>query len=234
MKPLPEELKSSAWIYGVTAFTTVRTRWGIPLHLELHLTRLAATCAWLDLPQPTSKLPLLDPLPWGLLRLTVTPEGVFWSHQALNPKPRPLQGVRIRMTDVHVHEQLAMHKTGNYLPYLLAGREAVRAEAFEGWMLGHAGNLVDGSRTSPLLELGGQLIVPVGGLPSVTRAVFITGRSFDKRQVPVQQLSQLTRAWVCGSGIGIVPVREIIGGSWRTALSPCWPDVTDPALMWPE
>lgn len=238
MKPLPAGLDQSAWLHGATAFTTLRTCRGLPLLWRAHLARLAESCALLGLPRPEEDVPHLDPLPWGLLRLTATPDGLFWSHRPLLPGPRPVDGVRVRLTDMQVHPQFAAHKTGNYLPYLLAGREAARAGAFEGWLTDTAGHVVDGGRTSPLLEVphssgGGELVVPAGGLPGITRAAFLARRTFQIRPVPVEELPQVTRAWVCGSGVGIVPVREITGEGWRVALPVRWPEVNDPALVWP-
>lgn len=234
MKPLPPECRDAAWLHGESAFTTVRTRRGRPLLWEAHLTRLAQSCAFLGLPTPEATPPALDPLSWGLLRLTATRQGLFWAHRPLLPGPRPESGVRVHLTDVQVHPQLARHKTGNYLPYLLAGREAARAGAFEGWLVGAAGNVVDGGRTSPLLEIAGQLVVPAGGLPGLTRAAFVTGQPAQERPVAREELPHVTRAWVCGSGVGVVPVREIGGEGWRLELPPNWPQTDHPALVWPE
>lgn len=233
MKPLPPEVNAPAWLLGETAFTTARTHRGVPLLWGAHLARLAETCAVLGLPRPEGDVPTLDPLPWGLLRLTATPDGLFWLHRPLARGLRPADGVRVRVTAVQVHPQLAAHKTGNYLSYLLAGREAAGAGAFEGWLMDAAGNVVDGGRTSPLLEIGGQLVLPAGGLPGITRAAFLARRPFQLRPVPVAELSHVTRAWICGSGVGIVPVREIVGEGWRAALPVRWPEVDDPALVWP-
>lgn len=236
LTPLPPGLDAGAWLHGESAFTTVRTRRGRPLLWEMHLARLAQTCAVLDLPAPPGDIPppALDPLPWGLLRVTATRQGLFWAHRPLLPGPRPAGGVRVHLTDVQVHPQLARHKTGNYLPYLLAGREAVRAGAFEGWLVGAAGNVVDGSRTSPLLEIAGRFVVPAGGLPGLTRAAFVVGRPVQERPVTREELPHVARAWVCGSGVGVVPVREIGGEGWRVGLPAPWPGTTDPALVWPD
>ena len=73
----------------------------------------------------------------------------------------------------------------------------------------------------------------MNGLPGVTRAAFVARRPFDLRPVAVGELPQVTRAWVCGSGVGAVPVREITGEGWRVALPVRWPAMTDPALVWP-
>ncbi|CAM3679345.1 aminotransferase class IV [Deinococcus frigens] len=216
----------------MTAFTTVRTRRSEPLLWSAHLERLRRTCAFLGLPAPDGELPTLEPWPWGLLRVTVEAEGTFRLHRPLTPGPRPSEGVRVRLTDIQVHPQLAAHKTGNYLPYRLAMQQA--GEAFEAWLVGPDGTLADGSRTSLLLEIDGQLIVPAGGLPGVTRAAFLKGREWSERKVHCSELPTVTRAWICGSGVGTVPVREIVGAGWGVTLSAKWPQTDNPALIWPE
>ncbi|MEF2278194.1 aminotransferase class IV [Deinococcus sp. YIM 134068] len=233
MRPLPPAVDAGAWLHGATAFTTVRTHHGQPLLWAAHLARLANTCAFLGLPAPEAEFPRLAPLPWGLLRLTVTPDGTFWSQRPLDPGPRPVGGVRVVLTLRRVHPDLAGHKTGNYLPYLLAGRDAA-AGAFEGWLTDHAGHVVDGGRTSPLLELGGRLVVPAGGLPGVTRTAFLHGQSYEERPVRAEELREVARVWICGSGVGVVPVREVAGEGWCVSLPAEWPETTDAALVWPE
>ncbi|WP_104990973.1 aminotransferase class IV [Deinococcus sp. NW-56] len=234
MKPLPPGVQAPAWLLGETAFTTVRTWNGAALLWPHHLARLRGTCAWLGLPAPEEEWPQLDTAGWGLLRVTVTAEGTFWSQRPLAPGPRPEGGVAVRLTAMQVHPHLAAHKTGNYLPYLLAGRAATEAGAFEGWLTDGAGHVVDGSRTSPLLELGGRLVMPSGGLPGVTRAAFLEGQAVEPRPVATAEVAHVTRAWVCGSGVGVVPVCRIVGEGWDINLPAGWPAVTDRALVWPE
>ena len=91
---------------------------------------------------------------------------------------------------------------------------------------------MDGSRTSPLLEIGGELVVPAGGLPSVTRAAYLLGRPHDTRPVHARDLSQVTRAWLCGSGTGLVPIHRIDGHT--DDLPVHWPASDDPAFGWPD
>ncbi len=137
----------------------------------------------------------------------------------------------MHLTEVQVHPQLSAHKTGNYLPYRLARQRA--GDAFEGWLVGPDGTLADGSRTSPLLELDGKLVVPAGGLPGVTRAAFLEGREWAERQVHTSDLPAVSRAWICGSGVGVVPVRTIVGETLNLRLPVQWPQTNDPALSWP-
>ena len=228
MRPLPPAGQTPAALHGASAFTTVRVQGGEALLWPRHLARLTASCAFLDLPSPEGDLPDLPP-GTHLLRVTVTEGGTFFGFRPLHPGPRPEGGVSVVLTDWQTHPQLAGHKTGNYLPYRLAGAQATAAGAFEGLLTDAAGRVVDGSRTSPVLELGGRLVVPAGGLPSTTRAHWLAGQEYDERPVHRSELAQVTRAWICGAGIGVVPVCQL--GS--KPLPILWPDVTHPALCWP-
>lgn len=234
MFSLPPNLQTPAALHGASAFTTVRVQGGAALLWPEHWARLSGTCAVLGLPEPASELPALPP-GLHLLRVTVTDDGTFHSFRPLNPGPRPAGGVSVVLSDWQTHPQLAAHKTGNYLPYRLAGAQAQAAGAFEGWLTDAGGFLTDGSRTSPVLEfdgqeLGGRLVVPVGGLPGTTRSLWLAGQPHTERPVHVSELPQVTRAWICGAGVGVVPVSELNG----RALPVHWPAVTHPALGWPE
>lgn len=230
---LPAGLDDAAWLHGASAFSTVRTRQGTALNWPAHWARLAGTCAFLGLPAPETELPALEAFAWGLLRVTVTAGGTFALHRPLTPGPRPVAGIRVVLTDIQPHPQLAAHKTGNYLPYRLAAQQAAAAGAFEGWLLDANGHVVDGSRTSPLLELGGRLVLPAGGLPGLTRAAFVDGQEFETRPVNAAELPQVTRAWICGAGVGIVPVQEIMGPGLRLQLPVQWPKTEDWGVVWP-
>ncbi len=235
MRPLPAELAGPATLHGLSAFSTVRTRHGQSLLLQKHLARLAATCAFLGLPEPASDLPALSPLPWGLLRLTVTADGTFWTHRELRPPTVPAQGAEVWLSGVQVHPQLGRHKTGNYLPYLLAGRGAEARGAFEGLLTDGAGTVVDASRSGLLLRQGGEYLMPGGGLPSVTRAAWLAELGREASVVPVspELLAGVNHVWLCGAGIGIVPVGRVSGNGWARTYAADWPDTQHPALVIP-
>ncbi|WP_315941226.1 aminotransferase class IV [Deinococcus sp. Marseille-Q6407] len=235
LSPLPPQLNTPAALHGASAFTTIRTCRGQPLLWAEHLGRLGGTAALLGLPDPAgTQPPALEALPWGLLRLTLTAEELYWSHAPLSPGPKPVGGVDVLLTGWEVHPQLAAHKTGNYLPYRLAGAEAQAAGAFEGWLrLGDT--LADGSRTAPVLRLGGELIVPAGGLPSITRSYWLRGQAFSKRPVGLAELRRVTHAWICGSGVGVIPVRGLwLGPGEQRRLEVQWPQEADAVTRWPE
>ncbi|THF68444.1 aminotransferase class IV [Deinococcus sp. Arct2-2] len=233
MKVLPAVLDDPAWLHGASAFSTVRTRQGTALNWPAHWARLAGTCVVLGLPAPETELPALEAFAWGLLRVTVTAGGTFALHRPLTPGPRPTAGVRVVLTDIQPHPQLAAHKTGNYFPYRLAAQQATAAGAFEGWLMDTAGHVVDGSRTSPVLEIAGRLVLPLGGLPGLTRAAFLDGQKYETGLVSAAELTEVTRAWICGAGVGIVPVQEISGPGLRLGLPVQWPETEDWGLVWP-
>jgi 4-amino-4-deoxychorismate lyase len=234
--PLPAELDAPASLHGLSAFTTLRTRRGTPLLIQAHLARLADTCDYLGLPAPSTVLSTLEALPWGLLRLTVTDAGTFWHHRPLPPLVVPAEGLRVWLSGKQVHPQLGQHKTGNYLPYVLARREAEAQGAFEGLLTDASGCIVDGGRSGLLLRTGGQFLVPDGGLPSVTRKAWLTDLGVTARIFPVspEVLRQAEHVWLCGAGVGIVPVGLIAGDGWEQGYEARWPETQHPALVLPR
>ena len=58
--------------------------------------------------------------------------------------------MKVHISTIQIHPQLGKYKTGNYLPYRLAKKEAESVSAFEGLLLDAYGYLVDGSRSSLL------------------------------------------------------------------------------------
>lgn len=179
-EPFREPLPESFLYHGMSVFTTLRVERGRPLWLEEHLFRLRRHALALGLPYPGNEVFLKDlealakefaHLPCFRLRFTVG-EGV-WLSEARPYSPPPLtayeEGVRVLLTPYRVHPDLGRFKTGNYLPYRLAQKEAEGQGAFEGLLQDSEGYVVDGSRTSPLLYREGALFLLEGGLEGITR-----------------------------------------------------------------
>ncbi|PYE56431.1 aminotransferase class IV [Deinococcus yavapaiensis] len=240
MTRLAPEFDDAAWLHGLTAFTTIRTKFGTPLLWTAHLERLKGTCAFLGLPDPVeaaSELrPHLPSFPEGRLRLTVTSSGLRWSASELPRLPESVsRGVAAHVTTLRVHPQFAAHKTGNYLPYVLALRAAHDAGTFEGLLLGEQGTVVDGSRTSFVLDVEGRLVVPIGGLPSVTRAELLRElrEPVEERFVDLRDLARTRRMWLAGSGVGVLPVSRLTWSDGGRDLDVACPSFDHPALRPP-
>ena len=214
--------RSSATLHGLSAFTTVRVQDGVPLLWDRHLERLSSTCALLELPEPNSAEHLEHishiALSDALFRLTVTLEGSYGLYRAL--EPASLSPVTVWLGDMQVHGQLAAHKTGNYLPYTLAAREAERQNCFEALLRSKNGaHVVDGSRSALLLKRDGHFIVPQGGLPSVTRDAFLELHGSQEVQgaleqlITLEDLRKVEHVWLLGSGMGMRAVERV---RWHT------------------
>ncbi|WP_243031405.1 aminotransferase class IV [Thermus altitudinis] len=179
-QPFSEPLPEGFLYHGLSVFTTLRVERGEALWLGEHLHRLRRHASALGLPYPGDGVFLKDlealkkelsHLPCLRLRFTVG-EGV-WLTEARPYTPLPLaayeEGVRVVLTPYRVHPDLYRFKTGNYLPYRLAWKEAEGQGAFEGLLQDGEGHVVDGSRTSPLLYRDGVLLLLEGGLEGITR-----------------------------------------------------------------
>lgn len=219
-----EVARSSAFLHGLSAFTTVRVQNGVPLLWNKHLERLKGTCALLELPEP-SEIEHLEhisniALDEALYRLTVTLEGSYGLYRPL--ETASLGPVTVWLSDLQVHNQLGAHKTGNYLPYALAAREAERQNCFEALLKRGSSHVVDGSRSALLLEHRGHFIVPQGGLPSVTRDAFLEihgpglldpnlpdSNTVLEQSITLSELRGADHIWLLGSGLGMRAVSEV-------------------------
>ncbi|WP_420596092.1 aminotransferase class IV [Deinococcus sp.] len=233
---LPPELDHPAWLHGHSAFTSVRLHWGEAQFWPQHRARLADTAALLGLnaPQGTLMVPAAaHALEYALLRLTLTPQGMFVSWRPLPGAATPPSGLHALLTAQQVHPQWGLHKTGNYLPYLLALQDARKAGADEGLLINVQGEVVDGSRSGLLLRLGGRLTVPDGGLPSVTRAAHLAqqGEPFDVRPITQADLRDAEAIWLCGSGLGLRPVTRVSAAAWKQGYAAEWLDTAHPGLL---
>jgi branched-subunit amino acid aminotransferase/4-amino-4-deoxychorismate lyase len=209
---IPEQL----W-HGAFIFTTVRLVNGQPLWIDKHLNRLKQHSEDLGLGfAGFDKLELeiskhQQAKGLNLLRLVCSGTFVDSSLRPLIP-PTPedyRQGVKVHISTIQIHPQLGRYKTGNYLPYRLAKKEADAAGAFEGLLLDSAGNVVDGSRSSLLLFHDDILYSLQGGLAGITRDKVLEKASDFGLQTargffgPEQITGQLLLA---GTGMGLVPV----------------------------
>jgi len=201
-------------LHGFSVFTTLRVEEGAPVFLDRHLARLAAHARALGLPHPGDEVVAQDVLAasagGGRLLVRVTLGDGIRLAQARPLEPPPAhaydRGVKVVVTDRTVHPELARFKTGNHLVYRQAAADAAAAGAFEGLLRDPSGNVVDGSRTSPLVVDGDELVILEGGLDGITReavAAEATARGFRIRRALRSRTSGLLL--LAGTGVGLVP-----------------------------
>ncbi len=218
-----EVVPVGSWaLHGATVFTTVRVEDGRPLLWDRHLARLSRHAAALGIDHPGDAAlerdldALRETGPRLLLRLTLG-QGIRLAGARVHvPPPRTVytQGVNVVVTGVRVHPDLAAYKTGSYLPFLLARREAEAVGAFEALLRDAEGHVVDGSRTSPILYRRGGLDLLAGGLEGITREAVareaerlgLMSRRLHLGPSEIEAVGGEGQLLLAGSGVGLVPV----------------------------
>ena len=232
------------FLYGDSVYEVIRTYEGIPFELDRHLVRLEESAARIAMQLPVSREQLSKEVlethaasgnPDSYIRVVVTrgsgPIGldialatdqrrfvVAKSLEEVRPKESVyVDGVKIALVSVRRNLQTAIDpqaKTGNYLNSVMALVEARRNGAFEAVMLGHRGNVTEGSSSNIFAVVGGVLLTPpieAGILKGITRTVVLEiARANDMKVLELPLTSEVLRtadeAFITSSIREIVPV----------------------------
>ncbi|MGB9887499.1 MAG: aminotransferase class IV [Moorellales bacterium] len=223
------------FLYGEGLFETLAVCRGRPVLPEPHLERLAASAAWLGLPDPGRKV-WLEALEeviaanqvgegWVRLVLTRGPGGglalVAAGEGRRYPEEHYRRGWRAVISSYRQDQNspLCRHKTLNFLPHLLARREALARGADEGLHLNLAGEVAEGAYTNVFLVRGGRLVTPPvesGLLPGVTRAAVMElaaelGLAVRERPVRPEEFLEAEEAFLTSSLAGVMPLVAVEG-----------------------
>lgn len=212
--------------YGDGVFTTLRVGDGEPLLLEKHLARLGRDLAALYIPRPYAselesacyglirRLELLE----AVLKITITrgaggrgplpPEEpsptVLISASPLPPQRAPLRAVTVP----DERGSPARHKTLNYLPSVLALREA-RERGCDEAIFARDGLLVEASVSNLVALNGDKLVTPAAGaLPGIAREALLESGAVGEGDVPADTRGPL---YCVNSVRGVEPVAELEG-----------------------
>ena len=164
-------------------FETMRSEDGEIARLDLHLDRLAASALAFEIPfnRRAAHVELANGIGPGLrrVRLILHPDG----RVAVDTAPLPDAPFRTAwicpVPMVEAGTQVCQHKTLDREHYEWRWREAQARGADEAIVLNPAGEVVEGTRTSVWVEVGGKLQTPPlssGGLPGVERAFLLATR----------------------------------------------------------
>jgi len=198
--PLEEarvSVRDRAFMYGDAVFEALRTYRGKPDALDLHLARLAQSCAILHIDPGITRDALAReveraieavPAPERYVRIMITrgdrpealpPEGAGAARRVilvrpLVPSANALyeQGIAVVSRTAPPSPLWAGAKPSAYLNNLLALGEAQRAGMSDALLLGAHGELLEGATSSAFLVRDGVLYTPplaLGILPGITR-----------------------------------------------------------------
>lgn len=247
------------FLYGDGLFETMRIGAGRALHLDEHLNRLASGVAFLGIPCPplgelreaVAATVAANEVEEGSLRLTLTggegsgPDPVFGTRPTLVVSAKSgipyraeqyLAGFRAHVVSLRRDQSspLCRVKSLNYLPNLLARREAREAGCDEGLFLNLEGNLSEGTVSNLFLwekghspfgrEPAWRLITPGEGsglLPGIMRRAVMevarrAGYDVLEEEVPLTRLLKSDEAFLTNSLMQIMPLVAVGGRSMGT------------------
>jgi branched-chain amino acid aminotransferase len=233
------------FLYGDSVYEVLRTCEGHPFALPEHLARLRKSAHKIFLPIPWSDGDFSDEIEAALeaadhgegesyIRIVVTrgESEEVGLDPALAPVPRRMviirpypsipaalytKGAKVALVRMGMGPFQGI-KTGNYLPNILAVREAKARGAYEAWIVDEAGRITEGANSNLFLVKGGRLITPpaVNILEGITRSKVlmlakreqITAR---EREVSVTDAFAADEAFLTSTLREIMPVVEIDG-----------------------
>jgi len=222
-------------LHGAGAFTTMRAHNGRVFRLERHLERLFGTVAALhlrtdaaprQLAAATADLLAAAALPEARLRITLTPGGVHGGEPTTLITAEPLgelprhwyeRGLAVALSPYRqpVGDPTCGHKTGCYLPRMLAMQDAAGRGAAESLWLTPGGHLAEACFCNAFLVLGGRVLTPpldTPVLPGIVReAVLELCRSLaipcrDEEPLDVRQMLAAEEMFLTSAISGVRPV----------------------------
>jgi branched-chain amino acid aminotransferase len=232
------------WLHGAGLFETMRAHRGRVFRLDAHLDRLMDSAARLLFPIERPDLPLTidfeallreNELPDARVRLTVSAgsmrEGaqqgdrprltVCVTASPLNNYPAELYAQGISVTIARCRQSaldpLAGHKTINYLPRLIALREAQAHRCAESLWFTPENLLAEGSISNVFVVKAGAIQTPPRDapvLPGITRAVIMElarRESIDAREaaLTINDLLDADEVFLTNSGMEVMPVIRV-------------------------
>jgi branched-chain amino acid aminotransferase len=219
--------------YGV--FDFMRTYGGKPFHLDAHLRRLERSAQLIDLPLPlpleTIRQITLETLarnnyPESNVRIVVTggttddnitPNGgarLLVMVTPLKPLPEAWYRDGIKVITTRADRYLPEAKTLNYIPAILALKQARQQGAVDALYVNSQGHVLEGTTTNVFAFLGDRLITPGSGvLWGITRQTVLELAS-DRFQVevgtlPLVDLLRADEVFVSSSNKEVCPVRQV-------------------------
>ena len=225
--------------YGAACFETMLVRHGRVFRLAAHLGRLSLGLRGMGVEPPSDDAVRLaidatltaNGLRDASLRLVVSAGSghapdLDVAHAPLmtltaGPPPPPPASPRLRVVSVRLdeHRPLREAKTANFLPYLLARREARLAGADDALLLNHAGDVVEAATANLFVLIEGVLVTPAlesGPIAGITRAALIEvahalSLPVVERRVASGDLARADAVLLTSSIVGPVLVASIAG-----------------------
>jgi len=227
------DLAHSAARHGAGLFETVRITQGKARHLELHLERLAAGCAFLGLEAPPDTLAVEVFLrahtdcgahASGVLRMiAVDAKLLVWVEAFEGGAPGAVSLGCSHETCRFSGNPLNRFKTLSYLENLRLSREAGARGFFEVIAPNERGQLSDGGRTTLFAVMQGRILTPPlsdGALAGIARRVLLESGTAKEASLSWDDLGRAEAVFLANALRGVIPVEEVEGFGARDARHP--------------
>lgn len=231
-------VEDAGFLHGVSTFTTMRAHNGVVFRLNKHLARLFETVEFLgirsdatpgELEAGVYRVLQANDLTEARVRITLSPGSVFEQKSTtlitaaqLGPYPQDWydKGIRVAISPYTqpINYPAAGHKTGGYLPRMMAQQIAAREGAVEALWFTVDKCLAEGSVSNVFLVKDGQLYTPpldTPILPGVIRGTVLE----LAQKLEIQSITDVRLTWdevckcdemfVTGSCSGIRPVVQV-------------------------
>jgi para-aminobenzoate synthetase / 4-amino-4-deoxychorismate lyase len=206
-----------------TLFETIRASFDDgPRHLDAHLDRIAASCAYFGFPfdRDAARTLVVDAclaLPPGLhrIRLSAGLDGQATVESSpLAPNPREPVRVLLADTPTESDDLFLRHKTSLRSRYDAAWRAAEAKGAFDALFFNERGELTEGGRSNVFVRIDGRWHTPplsCGLLPGVMRGVILAAPAWKatERVITREMLERAEDIVVCNCLRG--PLRAVLG-----------------------
>lgn len=189
-------ISDRGFLYGDGCFETLRVYDGQMFRFAEHLVRLSAGLNALGI-EPWLSPAELRAVCRALMRFNEVRNGVARLYQSrdsivvmVQSCDLPARELRAIVSTVRLDGRLSRFKTANRLPYILAQREAERAEVNDAVLLNAAGQVTEFTASNLFVVKNGALLTPPladGPLPGITREVVLVLAAAAK--LPVHELS---------------------------------------------
>ncbi|MFA5351818.1 MAG: aminotransferase class IV [Candidatus Gracilibacteria bacterium] len=206
--------------FGGGFFETVLLREGKPQNLAAHLRRLRDSAKILDSKIPyavgtieaaVAKLVMKNKIGKGMLRITLTPQTFLMVTLKFPKRPKEASACFVKM-----ERCLPQLKTLNYLPTVLAQREAATKGFEEALLVDRKGFVTEGGRTNLFWVKNKKVFTPPLGdaLAGTTRARVITliqeaNLKFAESKVKPEKLLLAEEVFLTNAPMEIWPVTKI-------------------------
>ena len=233
------------FLYGDSVFEVLRTYGGVPFALGEHLARLRRSAERVFIAMPVDEAAFAREVEAAVrtsgneesyVRIVVTrgsgPMGLdpelagaplrVVVVEPVSPPPRAAYVDGVAAITVHTRRvaddtAAAGAKLSNYLPNLLAVREAKARGAHEAIVVDPAGRVVEGASSNVFVVSGGRVATPpesAGILPGITRAHVIAaaralGVPLEEREVKQEELYAADEVFITSSIRELLPVVRV-------------------------